>query len=247
MIVNEDFRNLSEAVARQLVSVEYVRGSSIVSVPLLYPSGAGAVVKISQHADRYFVSDLGYGYQEAEMLGALRSFTTHARNLADHYGVHFDNQAFFVAQANRDSLKSIITIVANCSVEAASVAALKSAERRYSDDTELLYERLIRVFPREKVAKNVHLIGSSSHDWPIAALVSTGETPTIFEPVTNHHASVVNASAKFHDFARLEKPPHRVAVVKKLEDMDSYLTLLSQAATVISYDADNQALVKLAA
>lgn len=247
MIVTDDFRNLTEAVAKQLISVEYVRGSSIVAVPLLYPSGAGAVVKISQHADRYFVSDLGFGYQEAEMLGALKSYSTHARGLADHYGVRFDNQAFFVAEASRDNLKSIITIIANCSVEAASIAAQKAAERKYADDSELLYDRLVQVFPREKVAKNVYFVGSSSHEWPISALVSVGEFPTIFEPVTNHHASVVNASAKFHDLARLESPPHRVAVVKKLDEMHSYLTLLSQSSTVISYDADNYSLVRLAA
>ena len=247
MIETDDFRSLTEAVAKQLVSVEYVRGSSVVSVPLLYPSGAGAVVKISQHGDRYFVSDLGYGYQEAEMLGALKSYSTHARGLADHYGVSFDNQAFFVAESGRDSLKAVVTIIANCSVEAASIAALKAAERKYADDTDILYERLIRVFPREKVAKNVHFVGSSSHDWPISALVSSGAVPTIFEPVTNHHASVVNASAKFHDLARLETPPHRVAVVKKLAEMDSYLNLLAQSATVISYDADNNSLIRLAA
>ncbi len=243
----KNLQSLSATVAKELVSVEMAGENAIISVPLLYPSGSSALVNISQHGERFFLSDLGYGFQEAEMYGATGAFHKFAEKLAEHYGVAFDNQSFFVAEASRDSLPSAVTIIANCSVEAANTAALKASERRYADDSDVLYSKLVTVYPKEKVARNVQVIGSSTHRWPVAALVSTNGHEAIFEPVSKHHNSVVNAAAKFHDIARLDDGPSRVAMVKNIVEMNDYINILSQAARVIEYSADNQAIQQAAA
>lgn len=180
------------------------------------------------------------------MVGAAHVFPRTARNLADRYGIRFDNQAFFVAEATRDQLAAATTIVANCSAEAAAVSALKAAERKYEDEVDVLYRRLVTVFPKTAVERNVEFVGSSNHTWPIAALVRSSNKIAVFEPVTKNHISVVSASAKFHDIARLEQPPKRVAVVRNKRDMGDLLNVLTQAASVVEYDASNEIIFNLA-
>ena len=56
------------------------------------------------------------------------------------------------------------------------------------------------------------------------------------ESVTRRRASVVNAATKFHDLANLELPPTRIAVVTHKEQFETYLAVLSQAASVVDRD-----------
>lgn len=109
---------VADAVSREIVSVEHFRGGSIIKTPLMYPSGASVIVQITEHQDRYFVTDMGVGFQEAEMIGAGLLYSNSAKELAKHFGITFDNQAFFVAEAGRDQLAGATTVVANCSSEA---------------------------------------------------------------------------------------------------------------------------------
>jgi hypothetical protein len=46
--------------------------------------------------DRWFVSDDGYGYLEADMMGGSATFRRIAKPLADRAGVKFDERCFFV-------------------------------------------------------------------------------------------------------------------------------------------------------
>jgi len=181
------------------------------------------------------------------MYGASNAFHRFAEKIAEHYGVSFDNQSFFVAETPAETLPSAITIIANCSVESANIAALKASERKYAEDSDLLYSKLIQAFPKEKVARNAHIIGSSTHQWPVAALVALNGREAIFEPVSKHHNSVVNAAAKFHDIARLDNGPSRVAMVRNVVEMNDYINILSQAATVVEFSADKQTIRMAAA
>lgn len=245
--VTAELDGIAKAVASELVSVEMAGNSAVLSVPVLYPSGASAVVDISQHGDRFFVSDMGYGFQEAENFGATASFSRHAKSLADHFGVKFDNQSFFIAEASREALPSVVTIVANCSVEAANIAALKASEKKFVDDSDVIYRKLATVFPRENIARNAQIAGSSTHEWPVATLVTIDHHKAIFEPVAKHHNSVVNAAAKFHDIARLDNPPSRIVMVKNIIEMNDYINILSQAAQVIEFGASEQTIRRVAA
>jgi hypothetical protein len=240
MAPRTNLSEVAEAVARELVSAEYSSLGSIVRTPILYPSGASVVVQITQHADRYFVTDMGFGFQEAEMIGAGIQYSNSAKGLADHFGIRFDNQAFFLAEADRGQLVSAVTIVANCSGEAASLAVYKAAERKFEEDTDKLYRKLVSVFSKSEVERDVDFVGSSTHSWPVAAVVRHAEKVAIFEPVSKNHISVVNTAAKFHDIARLDHPPRRIAVVNKKAEMGEYLNLLSQAGNVIEYETPNE-------
>lgn len=246
MILNKNLTDVVDLVAREIVSTEHIGSGSLLKTPVMYPSGAAVVIQITQHGDRYFVTDMGLGYQEAEMIGASILYTNSAESLAEHFGIKFANQAFFVAEASREQLAGAITIVANCSSEAAALAVYKAAGRKFEEDGDKLYRKLVATFPKSEVERNVDFVGSSTHKWPVAAIVRHHDNIALFEPVSKNHISVVSATAKFHDIARLENPPKRIVVVNKKAEMGEYLSLLSQAASVVEYEVPKEALVELA-
>jgi len=240
------FKTLVDDVARQIVGTEHRPSGSFVRTPLLYPSGATVVVRIEDGQDRYFVSDMGMGYQEAEMMGASLTYARSARSIAENAGVRFDNQAFFVLEASRDQLPGAVVTIANCSLEAASLAAYEIAARKEADDAERLYERLVGVFaPKSiKVEKHVDFIGSSNTKWTVAALVRSNR-PTIFEPVINHPSSVAHVSMKLRDIGLLEQPPNRVAVAHRKNEFGTYLGVLTQSADVVDDAVTDATILRL--
>jgi hypothetical protein len=246
MIVDQRLADVVDFVAREIISTEHIGSGSLIKTPLMYPSGAAVVVQITQHGDRYFVTDMGQGHQEAEMFGASIMYSNSAKGLAEHFGIRFDNQAFFVAESNREQLSGATTVVANCSSEAAALAAYKSAERKLEEDSDKLYRKLVATFPKSEVERDADFVGSSAHKWPVAAIVRHHDNIALFEPVSENYISVVSATAKFHDIARLQRPPKRIVVVEKKAEMGEYLNLLSQAASVVEYEVAKETLVELA-
>jgi hypothetical protein len=241
------FRVTLESVMRQLARFDQRGETAFINVPVLYPSGSGVVVRVDDSGDgRFFVSDMGLGYQEAEMMGAALIYARHAKHIAENAGIQFDSEAFFVAKGTREQLAGAIATVANCSQEAVALAAYKLAERRATDVAETLYERLVRIFTPPKVAKNASLFGASNTEYHFAAIVTLTEKPTAFEAVANHATSIAFASSKFHDLALLDQPPTAVAVVRKKKELGTYHNLLSQVANVIEVDEPDERIEKLA-
>ncbi len=245
--INKDLARITEEVAREIVSTEQFGSASLIKTPIMYPSGAMAVAHVTQHQDRFFVTDMGVGHQEAEILGASLYFSRHGKDLAAQFGIRFDNQAFFVTEASRSQLAGAVTIVANCSAESVALAAYRAADRRFAEEADILYKRLTRIFTKDKVDRDVEFVGSSSHAWHVAAVVRLDNHKALFEPVSKNHTSVVNAAAKFHDIARLEYPPARISVVKNKREMGDYFNVLAQASTVIENKAPDDMIRKVAA
>jgi hypothetical protein len=242
------FRDVIEAVARELVATDHRTSGSYIRTPLMYPGGTTVVVRIEQGDDRFFVSDIGLGHQEAELMGADSLYAKPARMIAEEAGVRFDNQAFFVLEASRDQLAGAIVTIANCSQQAVMRAADALAEKTFEDRKSLLYEKLVRVFDTKTVKKNVEVVGASTQHWPVAAMVTLpGLRPTIFEPVTKHPNSIAHASMKFGDIALLKNDaPQRVAVVHNKKELGTLLTVLSRSANVIGDDESNERIARLA-
>ena len=116
------FSELAESVVRQLIAIEPDANGVFIRTPLLYPSGSTVVVGVALSKGRYFVSDWGVGYQEADTRGASLFYTRHARPIAKAAGAGFDNQAFFIMGARRDQLVGAVITIANCSQEAYALA-----------------------------------------------------------------------------------------------------------------------------
>jgi len=248
MIENPSFKTTVDDVAREIVATEHRVGGSFIRTPLMYPSGATVVVRIEEGVDRFFVSDVGFGHQEAEMMGAGELlYSRPAHSIATAAGVRFDNQAFFVLEASRQQLAGAVITIANCSQEAVMRASDALAEKTFEDRKTALYDRLVKVFEQKTVGKNVEIVGASSQKWRVAAVVNLpGKRPTVFEPVTKSPNSIAHASMKFGDIALKEDAPKRVAVVHKRSELGTLLTVLSRSANVIEDDAPNDRIRQLA-
>jgi hypothetical protein len=234
--IDANFSVLVDEVAREIISTEHFGGASLIKTPLMYPSGASVVVQITQQQDRFFVTDMGMGHQESMMFDGANFYLRNAKTIADNFGVRFDNEAFFVAEATKEQLPGATVIIANCSAEATALAAYRAAAPRYEADTDRLYQKLISVFSTAEVDRDVSFVGSSANKWPVNAVVHRRGKTVLFEAVVKNHLSVVNTTVKFHDIARLDNPPNRVSVVSKKSDMGQYLNLLSQAGNIVEFD-----------
>ena len=84
--IDEKFASVVDAVAKEIVTTEHFGSASLIKVPLMYPSGATAVVQITHAQGRFFVTDMGMGHQEAEMIGASILYNNSAKPLAEHFG-----------------------------------------------------------------------------------------------------------------------------------------------------------------
>lgn len=249
MIGNDStyLRQAVDAVARELVTAEHRDGFSFIKTPLTYPSGAGVVIRVSDSYPEFLVTDFGSGYEEADQLGGSSIYARSARAIAESAGIGFDSHSFFVLKVSRQQLPGAVVAVANCSREAVSVAFLRMSERRFAENTDILYQRLISVFPRRNVIKDADVIGQSTTHWHVATFVSDGPKPTIFEPVSSHHASIFAAATKFNDISKIEQAPNRVAVVRKKSELKTYLAVLSQEAHVVESEVPDATLMRLAA
>ncbi len=189
---------------------------------------------------------MGLGFQEAEMMGAGKIYRRQAKRIAEQEVVEFDGYAMFQVEVSADQLAGAITVIGNCSAEAANLTAFKLAEEVAADTVEQLYDKLVHVFTAQRVARNAEIKGASSTLWHISNLVLDGDRSTIFEPVSKHHTSVYSTATKFQDLSRLDFSPNRVAVVKKKSEMKTYLNILAQAGNVIEIAASDNIYERLA-
>jgi hypothetical protein len=186
------------------------------------------------------------GFEESEMMGASSVYLRHAKAVAEQAGVAFDQRAFFVLEVPESQLAGAVTTIANCSQEAVAIATYKAAERKVAEDAERLYKRLVGVFTSKSVTRDVEVVGASNTKWHVTTMVQFDHKSAIFEPVNKHHASIVNASAKFHDIAQLDVSPKRIAVVRSKAELGTYLGVLSQAANVVEESVADSTIVRLA-
>lgn len=241
-------RRLLESVASQLVAIEHRPDGAFITTPLMFPSGSMAVVRVDVLGhDRHFVTDMGTGYLEAEMMGTSLIYERNAKPIAEHVDVQFDHHAFSLVDVSRDQLPAAIITIANASQQAVAVTAYKLSEKKIAEDTEFLYARLVKVFTPLQVSRDVPIVGASNTSWHVANIVRYERKLTVFEPVSKHPNSITTATTKFHDLARLEDPPNRVAVVENKERLGTYLGVLAQAASVVTRDVPDSTLMRLAA
>lgn len=237
---------IDEAVHR-LVRTEHFAASTVVNLPILYPSGSTVAVEARLQGDRCFVSDMGNGFNEADLMGSSRYYPKIAQEVAEAAGIRFDGRAVFAGEASIDLIGGLITIVANCSHEAVAQSAFKLARKRDKAEEEQLYHRLVDVFGKPYVERNVEMRGASNHAWAVASLVRIHGHLAVFDSVVAYHSSVVNVATKMHDLARLEDPPARIAVTKDIKKLGDLVGVVSQAANLIEFRSESSTYRKYAA
>lgn len=220
-----------ESVMRQLVGVDHGDRRCVVSTPLAFPSGTLVAVRVTNGGPGYSVSDMATGFEEAKVSRAVKAFNRLAPGVAAEAGVGFDGRTFSVRDVSRHQLAGAIIAVANCAQSVAILISHKQAALDKHDLEERLFERLERIFG--KVEPRPIIRGDSGMEWEIDAAVETDGGLALFEAVTPVRQSIYATVTKFHDIARLPRPPVRLAAVPKREELGSMLGVLAQASTVI--------------
>lgn len=224
-------------VARSLASAEMVGGSAFIATPLIYPGGASVVVRMDGHGGRFHVSDAGLGRREVDLMDGQRLYARIGRDVAARFGLSFDDETFFVAEADRSDLVALVALIANASRAAVEATAWRVAERAVRDGREIMRVKLREAFDPADVRLDYHIRGASNDPWSFDAALDTPRGLTLFQMVTPAEQSVYSAVSRFVDVADSADPPRLVAVLAD-PDRTSHVRLVERSARTIPLAAD---------
>jgi hypothetical protein len=244
---DDDLHAIAVEVARGLASADAFGGRAFVRTPLLLPSGASIVVAIEPEGSGLFrISDFGQVLEEADTLEFGRIYRRQLDEIAAVGGFTVDDGALVLDGLGRTDLVGASMSLASALLRAVDRAMVRAAERRPQTAADNLVQRLQRLFSPERVRAQAEFRGESTHAWLVDAIVETQRGVAIFDLVSPAPVSVAFAAAKFHDFALLERPPARIAVVRRKEAFGNLLQVVAQAAKVVQEDASDGTIERLA-
>lgn len=235
-----------EAAVRDLVSIRDVGDRRFVSLPMLYPDGSNVTLSLSHGPNGIRVSDNGFAYRDAESVGAERSFERVARGIAEPLGVDTSSRLVYV-DAALDDLYRAICDVAAVSWKVANEISARTSESQEIEMAEEIRVRLRRVFGEAKVSGDRKVLGASTREWEVSAIVRGDHGPVIFQVVSKYENSVFRAVTAFGDIANVERPPALVAVIANRAEMGNKLALLSREARVIEISQSDNVFLKAVA
>lgn len=236
-----------ENAARELVSVRHWGDRSFVSLPLTAPDGGPATVRVTPIHGGFRVDDAEFAYQDLERIGLERSFAKTAGTAAVAFQVTV-NKRMICVDVTAEQLERAISDVGAASWSIVSRVHERLAEIDEAEVEDVLRPRLEHIFGAPKVeAADAKIVGSSSNEWPVSAIVHNGGKTVVFQAVGEHANSVYRTSSAFHDLALLPDPPTLVSVVKDRSSLGAKLNILAQAGKVIQSDQSDEVYLRAAA
>jgi hypothetical protein len=235
-----------EVAARELVRVKKWGQISYINLPMILPSGSFATVRVSPIASGFRVDDGGFAYRELESVGMERSFGRTAAKVAEALDVDHNRRTLTVDVAPDDLFRAICD-VGMASRDVAERVFSRLAEQDEAEIEDYLMERLAKIFGSARLEGSQKIVGSSTNQWDVSAILHTDSGLAVFQAVGNHANSIYRASTAFHDLSELPNPPVRIAVVKDKAALGAKLNMLAQAGRVIEGDQPDDVYVRAAA
>ncbi len=243
-----DLGQIATEIGRGLASTEIFGGRAYIRTPMLLPSGSSLVIVVEQeNAERFRITDLGQGHDEAETLGFGRMYRRQAEEVARLQGLVATHGTLWLSDLGRDELLGATMALASGVLRAVERAIVRAGDRRPQNAADRLLTRLHRLFPNRQVRGDVEVRGVSTHAWQVDAAVETERGLALFDVVSPAPVSVAFAVAKFHDIALLENAPARIVVVRRKDAFGDLLPVVAQAAKVVQEDASDETYERLAA
>jgi hypothetical protein len=233
-------RRVTEALGR-IANWRDSGGRIMIDLPLMYPSGSMVVVDAEQNRDKIWVSDMGQGLVEAEMMGASDSYGSVASKAAKDYGVEYDGNSIFALWVPASRIEAAIVCVANASHTAAADAVRHASEVHSRRHDDMIYERIVRVFGRPIVAKSVEISGLRTVWEAHNVVLFPNGRKAVFEFMTKHPTSVSSKFLKFSDMKSAPLPISLNAVVPDLE-LDPRSQMIGDVANIVTIEAEDDAL-----
>jgi hypothetical protein len=239
--INQDLvRRVRDAVGRLMVHSALPDGKVHLGVPVCYPSGSCAVVDIERNGDRIWVSDMGMGLVEAEMMGARESYQHLARGKAGEFGVDYDGNAIFVLWAPIDRLEAAVICVANASAQAAADAVRNASELSQRRQEDKVFERVRSVFGNQSVARTRDIAGKRTSWEAHNVVVLPNARCAIFEPMSKHPNSVSSKFLMFSDLRAADLPISLNAVVEDIGELDAKAQMIGDIANIVELRSSDE-------
>jgi hypothetical protein len=235
-----------ESVAGELVSTISKGETRFINLPLIYPGGGSVTVKVDPMAGGYRVSDNGFAYREIECLGGQRSFGRIVSQIVEAEGLQRSARTLFL-DVSRDQLFRAICDIGAASWRVADRIVSSMEDEDETEVDEVVRERIVEIFGKPHVELDGKVVGSSSSEWDVTAIVRSAGVPTIFQAVGMHANAIYRASTEFHDLAALDRPLNLVAVVRDKSALGRRFGLLSKVGRVIQEDQSDDVYRKAAA
>lgn len=226
------------AVAR-LVSWHPLNGRYRVSMPVALCTGTLVDVSVWPEPDGSFmVTDDGIAHFEV-VSGAFseRLFRSVAKTRCGSAGAVFDGGTMLFLRVSADQLRGAIIAMANLIKEVVDETIARSIKQKFEGARDALFERLDMAFSPASVSHCASVIGASTAEYEVDALVETRRGLVVFDLFTKDPASIASSFTKLSDLARGDGTPRLVAVTPKPEDIGPKLTLIASVATVIRADS----------
>lgn len=151
MVETRSIQELTDSLIQRMVAVRHWHDASFINLPMVYPSGSFVTVRLTQAAGGVKVSDAGFAYQEADMLGAGRAFVNTAKAVACHYDVQVGSRSIFV-DVKPDEVERAIFDVSAASHLVAELIVSRAVEDDEATISDVLRTRLDHLFA--KVVRN---------------------------------------------------------------------------------------------
>lgn len=232
-------KRVREALAR-ISAVRDLDGRTVIEVPVMYPSGAIAVVDIERNGDQYWVSDMGRGHVECEMSGAQTFYGAIARRVAEDFGIGFDGDAMFALWVASARLEAAIVCVANASNKASSEAIRVASEAKSRAQSERVFDRIKMLFGEKAVTRSVDIAGRHAHWEAHNVVLFPDRHRAVFEYMTSHQNSV---SAKFLMFSDIKSADESIslnAVISDINSLDEKGYMISDVGNIIQLSASDE-------
>ncbi|ODU28207.1 hypothetical protein [Sphingopyxis sp. SCN 67-31] len=220
-----------EKAVRDLVCLKSWGDAAFVNLPLIAPDGSSITVRVKRIDGGFQVDDAGFTYRDLLRAGSDRSFAKQASLYAHRKELEVEGRMILV-RVDGDDLQRAI-----CDVGSVSWQVLEKVYSRLDEqETQIeegLRERLQSVFGEGHLDPRQDIVGLSTNEWKVSAIVHVDGKLAVFQAVGDHANSIYRVSAAFHDIAALPDPPTLISVVKNRKALGTRLSLLAQAGHVI--------------
>ncbi len=233
----DTFEDIAQAVSK-LIQAYRSGERTIVSTPVMFPSGAFAGVSVFGADHRCIVSDFALGAGEADLHGASDFYDASARDAAKWFGIEYDGANLLARDVDISQVAGAVVAVANASAAAASRAATRAAEARDKSKNAEIFAILKDIFGGQHVNTKSDIKGRDAV-WEAHNVVTLHGKKAVFEYVSKSQVSIASKFMMFSDLVRLDEPPTLNAVVANTDDIGSKGAMLSDVSNVIELGADH--------
>jgi len=230
----------------RIAAVRGMDGRLVIDVPVMYPSGATAVVEVERNNDKYWVSDMGHGLVETEFVAAQDFYASAAKKIADEFAVQFDGHSMFALWVPEGRLEAAIVCVANASNQAASEAIRSASEAKGRKENEKIFDRIRSVFGSKMVIKTADIAGRHAHWDAHNVVVFPNRQKAIFEAMSLHANSVSSRFLMFSDIRAADETVSLNAMVKDIETLDEKAQMVGDVANIVAMSATDEDIRKYA-